>query len=463
MKPAAKKPARVSSFQPAKLQLAVTDRAELPESLPDLAKRIRVEHASACAAVRKGIEHAMAAGEMLTRAKLLCDHGQWLPWLEKHCPEVSVRQAQKYMLVASHRDQLANAPSGAHLGINEALAALSNAPPGAHLKLSNAPPGAHLGICPPQKFALPREFRDLALGSDVPCPAPVREKLAAAGVATANDFYSRFKAKDLCGLDEKEAEQIRLSLQSRCLAAAAAAAERDGPSKLLAFTYKRWLSPFGKECVDKVQAWWIQNKRTPGTKPFFTAGVAPTDVEAPVYYALLLQCEEMIRGSKEGPSLLDGLAPPAPLEDMVSEAIIDLGKGAKPAAVREHIRAKHGDHYEDTTIEECMSTLGNTPPTLGNKPVKSKPKASGCPSPELALSALARLRLDQKLAKVRDFPPQVAGALSLQGIRTVRDLLKDSQDLATQVVRVLESAGHVTQAARCIKAVRKYLGQSEAA
>jgi hypothetical protein len=84
---------------------ACDDLMTFSNSLADLAARIKVEHESAGAAVRKGAEHAMAAGDMLIEAKAQIGHGLWLPWLRDHC-ELSVRVAQQYMRVAKGRAQI---------------------------------------------------------------------------------------------------------------------------------------------------------------------------------------------------------------------------------------------------------------------------------------------------------------------------------------------------------------------
>ena len=51
-------------------------------SLGGLAMMIggEVKQAEGCA--HDAIRHAVNAGEMLTDAKALCKHGEWLPWLE---------------------------------------------------------------------------------------------------------------------------------------------------------------------------------------------------------------------------------------------------------------------------------------------------------------------------------------------------------------------------------------------
>ena len=73
--------------------------------LANLAQRINTEHEAARAAMRKGLEHALNAGEMLIEAKAAVPHGEWLPWLETNC-SVSERTAQLYMKVARERERL---------------------------------------------------------------------------------------------------------------------------------------------------------------------------------------------------------------------------------------------------------------------------------------------------------------------------------------------------------------------
>jgi hypothetical protein len=83
---------------------ATTDIA-LSNSLADLAARIRIEHEGARAAVRRGIQHAMAAGDLLIEAKAQLKHGQWLPWLRDHC-SMPDRTARLYMRLAKGRGVL---------------------------------------------------------------------------------------------------------------------------------------------------------------------------------------------------------------------------------------------------------------------------------------------------------------------------------------------------------------------
>src|SRR5712671_939062 len=50
-------------------------------SLPELAARIRAEHAATGEALKSSIDHSIAAGELLIEAKAKVPHGEWLPWL----------------------------------------------------------------------------------------------------------------------------------------------------------------------------------------------------------------------------------------------------------------------------------------------------------------------------------------------------------------------------------------------
>src|SRR5262245_41395033 len=70
-------------------------------SLADLAARIRQEHEAVAHAVKRGLEHAVAAGNLLLEAKAQLPHGQWLPWLKEHC-QIPERSAQRYMELSRH-------------------------------------------------------------------------------------------------------------------------------------------------------------------------------------------------------------------------------------------------------------------------------------------------------------------------------------------------------------------------
>jgi hypothetical protein len=75
------------------------------KTLTKLAARIRAEHKATAIAMRRGVAHAIAAGELLIQAKTLLKHGRWLPWLRDHC-EMSERTAQLYMRCARARKEI---------------------------------------------------------------------------------------------------------------------------------------------------------------------------------------------------------------------------------------------------------------------------------------------------------------------------------------------------------------------
>lgn len=56
-------------------------------------------------ATRQGIEHYIAAGEALVKAKKLCGHGRWLEWVQKNLC-FGDRQARKLMRLYHERDRL---------------------------------------------------------------------------------------------------------------------------------------------------------------------------------------------------------------------------------------------------------------------------------------------------------------------------------------------------------------------
>jgi hypothetical protein len=93
--------------------------------LSDLAERINAEHQQAETALREGLSHARAAGELLLQAKQQCRHGQWLPWLAANV-RFSERTAQSYMRVAARWEELTSNPQRvADLPYREAVAMLA--------------------------------------------------------------------------------------------------------------------------------------------------------------------------------------------------------------------------------------------------------------------------------------------------------------------------------------------------
>jgi hypothetical protein len=106
-------------------------------TLIDLAAQIRTEHEATTQAVRCGIEHAIAAGKLLLKAKnhRQMQHGQWLRWVKENCG-LSVRTVQLYMRLYRHRKRFKCA-SLAHLGIENAAKLLASESPSAASKVQH--------------------------------------------------------------------------------------------------------------------------------------------------------------------------------------------------------------------------------------------------------------------------------------------------------------------------------------
>jgi hypothetical protein len=82
----------------------MTDRNDA-QRLAELASLINAEHTHAEAAIKRGLGHALKAGELLTEAKSRLKHGQWAGWLAESCA-VSARSARLYMRLFRRRADL---------------------------------------------------------------------------------------------------------------------------------------------------------------------------------------------------------------------------------------------------------------------------------------------------------------------------------------------------------------------
>jgi hypothetical protein len=96
----------------------------LSNSLTDLASRIRAEHEASAVAMKRSLEHAMAAGALLLEAKAQLKHGQWGPWLAEHCA-MSDRTARLYMRLAKRRPDIEKNGSVADLSARGAIEILT--------------------------------------------------------------------------------------------------------------------------------------------------------------------------------------------------------------------------------------------------------------------------------------------------------------------------------------------------
>src|SRR5688500_6751046 len=65
-----------------------------------LANAINDAHEACRLSAQSAIEPARHAGDLLIEAKQALAHGEWLAWLQEHCPLLSVRVAQSYMRIA---------------------------------------------------------------------------------------------------------------------------------------------------------------------------------------------------------------------------------------------------------------------------------------------------------------------------------------------------------------------------
>jgi Protein of unknown function (DUF3102) len=99
-----------------------TNDLTLSNSLVDLAARINTEHEAAGKALKRSLQHAMVAGELLCEAKAQLKHGQWLPWLKDHC-QIPERTARLYMRVAKNKAEIGNV---ADLTVRGAVALLAS-------------------------------------------------------------------------------------------------------------------------------------------------------------------------------------------------------------------------------------------------------------------------------------------------------------------------------------------------
>lgn len=91
------------------------------DRLSAVAVLINAEHKAVGESIKSGVLHAVKAGELLIKAKGMMAHGEWLPWLEKHC-DFSRETAARYIRAF---EQLPNVAPGPHFNYREALRLLS--------------------------------------------------------------------------------------------------------------------------------------------------------------------------------------------------------------------------------------------------------------------------------------------------------------------------------------------------
>jgi hypothetical protein len=112
--------------------------AEIALPLADLAARINNEHQAASGALKQGVLHAIAAGDLLLKAKAQLKHGGWLDWLKANC-EIPERTVQAYMRLARLPIEKRNAV--ADLPLREALSAIRSRQERLERAENRPPPG----------------------------------------------------------------------------------------------------------------------------------------------------------------------------------------------------------------------------------------------------------------------------------------------------------------------------------
>jgi hypothetical protein len=155
------------------------------QDLTTLAAAIQKEVKGACDSFRTGLLHAKRAGELLAKAKALCLHGSWLPWLTDKCGGISERTAQVYIQIADGWDEIeAKAQRITDLTINAARKLLSEPAADNDGKPTAAPVAAHGATQsetspnaePPKATPIPGDalLRNLTVEVDGPAAAPTQ-------------------------------------------------------------------------------------------------------------------------------------------------------------------------------------------------------------------------------------------------------------------------------------------------
>ncbi len=88
--------------------------------LAELSTAINQSHELATGAAESALLHAKRTGELLVEAKSQIDHGDWLAWLAANC-EVSTRQAQRYIKVATDWERISKNDAASYLTIDDAI------------------------------------------------------------------------------------------------------------------------------------------------------------------------------------------------------------------------------------------------------------------------------------------------------------------------------------------------------
>jgi Protein of unknown function (DUF3102) len=110
------------------------------DDLDALAKEVCKHLQASAAAAQNFLEHALAAGDALIRAKEQVKHGDWLKWL-KSC-DLSADTAERYMKLARHRTEL-NSARVRNLSLSAALKLVTTKKPVGGPKAKKGGPTTH--------------------------------------------------------------------------------------------------------------------------------------------------------------------------------------------------------------------------------------------------------------------------------------------------------------------------------
>lgn len=97
------------------------DCSTLTTPRANLVASINEAHSACCQAAGDALNHAMRCGDLLSEAKLGCQHGSWLTWLTENF-DGSPRTARLYMQLSVNRDKIESKRQDlAVLGVEQAM------------------------------------------------------------------------------------------------------------------------------------------------------------------------------------------------------------------------------------------------------------------------------------------------------------------------------------------------------
>jgi hypothetical protein len=130
------------------------------KSLVSLAAAINREHKACQAAAEFALKSAFEVGRLLTEAKGRVEHGEWLPWVGRHC-KFGIRQAQGYMRLFAHREHVESKmrSSDSHLeGLHGALDLIRQPSPNTTIVVAKP----ERTFYPPANVKITQEFKTYA-------------------------------------------------------------------------------------------------------------------------------------------------------------------------------------------------------------------------------------------------------------------------------------------------------------